>query len=842
MIRSLVRESSYRCRATFRRRWSGYLTLVLLIGLVGGVAMAAVAGARRTQSSFPTYLASTNPSDLQVFTEFGPITKTGFSEKVNAAVAHVPGVARAVDVVGFDGTLQVLGHSDVPGVPGEAPPSLEGSPNGEYYSTDRVNVLQGRMPNPDRLDEIVMSAGGAAEYELRLGSTVRVAFFTDAQVQNRNFSGYPQNTPYLIVPFKLVGIVEASQQVVEDDDAALGDQVAVITPALTKRLESCCAYYSYVSLHLRGGEAHEVAVAAAVNKVVPALGPVGGATTWAPYVAKAERAIRPEAIAIGVFGLIAALAALVINGQVVSRLVRRNVGEGAIVRALGAAPAMVMADGLLGVLAAVLAGALLAVAVAIALSPLAPLGPVRPVYPDVGVSFDWTVLGFGFLLFVVVLGSAAVAVAFRVAPHRLAARTSAPERNPVWNRAAVAGLPPSAVLGLRSALGSGPGSGSRRDAAPVRSALFGAVIAVVVIVTSITFGASLNSLVSQPPLYGWNWDYALLAGFSGAENLPAAQTAALLDHDPDVAHWTGVSFVETELDGQSVPVMAMSPNAPVSPSMLSGHALASSSQIVLGPETLASLHAHVGGTVVATVDGRPRTLHVVGRATLPTIGGSGDPVLEMGSGAIMATSLFSATDLNQQGSSVAGPMAAFITVRPGVSDAAALRSLDHITAVLNRASDPDGPVGGVVSALRPVEIANYRTVGTTPAVLAAVLAAGALGALGLTLVASVRQRRRQFAVLKALGFTQGQLAASVAWQSSVAAVAGVVVGVPAGIALGRWLWTLFAEGISAVPHPTVPTLSIALVALGAIVFANLVALFPGRVAARTRTSLLLRAE
>jgi len=32
------------------------------------------------------------------------------------------------------------------------------------------------------------------------------------------------------------------------------------------------------------------------------------------------------------------------------------------------------------------------------------------------------------------------------------------------------------------------------------------------------------------------------------------------------------------------------------------------------------------------------------------------------------------------------------------------------------------------------------------------------------------------------------------------------------------------------------------VALGAIVFANLVALLPGRVAARTRTSLLLRAE
>jgi len=76
----------------------------------------------------------------------------------------------------------------------------------------------------------------------------------------------------------------------------------------------------------------------------------------------------------------------------------------------------------------------------------------------------------------------------------------------------------------------------------------------------------------------------------------------------------------------------------------------------------------------------------------------------------------------------------------------------------------------------------------------------------------------------------------------VAAIVGVVIGVPVGIALGRWIWTLFADGISAVAHPAVPALSIGLVALGALVFANLVALVPERLAARTRTSLLLRAE
>ena len=68
-----MREAGYRFRACFHDRWGGYLALVLLLGLVGGVAMAAVAGARRTQASFPAYLASTNPGDVQAFTEFDPI-------------------------------------------------------------------------------------------------------------------------------------------------------------------------------------------------------------------------------------------------------------------------------------------------------------------------------------------------------------------------------------------------------------------------------------------------------------------------------------------------------------------------------------------------------------------------------------------------------------------------------------------------------------------------------------------------------------------------------------------------------------------------------------------------
>jgi ABC-type lipoprotein release transport system permease subunit len=71
---------------------------------------------------------------------------------------------------------------------------------------------------------------------------------------------------------------------------------------------------------------------------------------------------------------------------------------------------------------------------------------------------------------------------------------------------------------------------------------------------------------------------------------------------------------------------------------------------------------------------------------------------------------------------------------------------------------------------------------------------------------------------------------------------GVVLGVPLGIAVGRWLWDLFAQEINAVPAPTVPVLQVVVIALGALVLANIVAAVPGRLAARTPTALVLRAE
>jgi ABC-type lipoprotein release transport system permease subunit len=96
--------------------------------------------------------------------------------------------------------------------------------------------------------------------------------------------------------------------------------------------------------------------------------------------------------------------------------------------------------------------------------------------------------------------------------------------------------------------------------------------------------------------------------------------------------------------------------------------------------------------------------------------------------------------------------------------------------------------------------------------------------------------------VKGLGVTPRQLSAVIAWRSTAAALVGIIVGVPGGIILGRQLWTAFARDIHAVPDATGPVVSVILVALGALVFANVVAAIPGRIAARTPAALVLRVE
>src|SRR5215469_14331006 len=90
---SASRVAWYRFRCTLRARWAGYLTLTLLLGLIGGLALGSVAGARRTQAAYSAYLAATNPSDITVLTGvWGKPRESGYDPAVIARIAALPGV------------------------------------------------------------------------------------------------------------------------------------------------------------------------------------------------------------------------------------------------------------------------------------------------------------------------------------------------------------------------------------------------------------------------------------------------------------------------------------------------------------------------------------------------------------------------------------------------------------------------------------------------------------------------------------------------------------------------------------------------------------------------------
>jgi hypothetical protein len=817
------------------------MSIVLLIGLAGGIGLGSLAAARRTQASFSVFLASTNPSDLQVTQLYGP--------NITADLARLPGVLR-VEASNDSLTGFALRKNGAPII---SPVSLAGSLvplgsiDGEYFDQDRVAVTEGRLANPRRRDEFVATAVAEEKAHWHVGEVFPMGFYTIAQSDLPDF-GTAKVRPRLRIEMKLVGTVVFNDEVVLDDVDRF-PTYALFTPALTDLFDAGQQYRSYY-LKLRGASK---AVSAVEEEIIAAL-PRG--TTYQFHVTsvvegQVNRTVKPEAIALWVFGAIALVAALLIALQMIARQLHSGEEDLKVLRALGASRTGAIGDELFGLVGAVIAGSVLAVGVAIALSPLSPIGPVRAVYPTPGFAVDVTVVGLGLVGLVTTLVLAAIVLARRAdmslrrSPAGEPARTSGAAR-----LAAEAGAPIAAVVGVRFALEAGRG----RTAVPARSLLFATALAVVVVTATLTFGSGLNTLVSHPHLYGWNWNYAISSNY-----IVPPESYGQLDKDPDVAAWAGIDFANAQIDGLTVPIILAGTNAPVTAPMLSGHPVEADNQIVLGAATLAQLHKHVGDSVIASYGSPkdapvyvpPRRMLIVGTATLPAVGSSQTLHTSMGTGAIVPVGIEPPAFLKFLSSpdpTLNGPGMILVRLRSGVSPAAGLDNLQRVAEAGNKAflAVPNGGAAGadvtVLSVQYPAEIENYRAIGDTPLILAAGLALAAIVALALTLVASTRRRRRDLALLKSLGFTGAQLAASVAYQATIVAVLGLVVGIPVGIALGRWLWVLFAREIYAVPLATVPVLPLVLVGLGALVLANVVAALPGRYAARTPIALVLRAE
>ena len=135
----------YRFTATFGRR-SAFLAIVLLIGMIGGITMASAAAARRTQSSYPAFLASTNPSDL---------TMTVYSIGSGAAGPSLTAeIARLADVRHVNSlvapTFLPLTSHGAPRLDVANVVVSVGSMDGLTSGQDRLAVIEGRRADQNR--------------------------------------------------------------------------------------------------------------------------------------------------------------------------------------------------------------------------------------------------------------------------------------------------------------------------------------------------------------------------------------------------------------------------------------------------------------------------------------------------------------------------------------------------------------------------------------------------------------------------------------------------------------------------------------------------------------------
>jgi hypothetical protein len=325
----------------------------------------------------------------------------------------------------------------------------------------------------------------------------------------------------------------------------------------------------------------------------------------------------------------------------------------------------------------------------------------------------------------------------------------------------------------------------------------------------------VQHLLRTPRLYGQNWDFE-----SGP---PPASPSFLrrLKADPAIAGLAvgaGAYNPPVDINGHMVGVRAVdNVIGAITPTVIEGRAPRTTQEILLGTKTLQALKVHIGDSVTVRRGQRSTSLKVVGRGVLPA-----GKAIKLGEGAAMSFTALKRVDPQ------AIPDISVIELAPGADRK---RELAKLTLIF------DGS-----SAVRPQRVTDFGGVSWMPFLIAGLFAAAAAGALAHALITSIRRRRRDLAVMKTLGFTRAQVVASVAWQATTVAALGVLIGLPLGLAVGRFAYNVFAENLGVLPDAVTPLGATLLVIPAAVVIANLVASLPSWSAAQTRPAVVLRAE
>lgn len=786
-------------RSEVRNRWRSLGALALLVALASAVVVTAAGGARRTASALDRLSELTVARDLSVQVDRPEIEST-----VLEGIESLPEVEAA-------GRLTMYPVLPDPSQvrASELDLAVFASPDGGWgRDVDRGLVIAGRHPDPAETYEVAINEVAVSETGLGVGDTLDIQTFTPADLEfvfsGQGFQGF--NGPK--VTLEVVGVVRRADDL--QGSAAEVGPVMVGTQAFARRhADDMGGLTGMVGLRL----ADESAVQAVRARVAELAGPEGGvfvSTSREDFGDSVRSALDVLATSLWAFAGVAAVAGLVVVGGTVSRLAAAGVTSPAALAALGmdrTGRTTVVAYPLV---IAVAAGGTVGSLLAVAGSSLMPVGFARQVEPSLGVDIDVSALVTGWTITVALgaLGAWGAARRGRVG-ETLGARRL---RRASWlTRLAT---PPAAWVGLRQL------TESSHRSVPMRSAFVAALLAVGGVVGAATIVSSLDSLVDEPVRYGWSWS-------SEPDALDEGHVAVArrLAEEPDVESVAVAVTASVEIGGMESQASAVEQiSGSVAPVIRDGRQPRTDGEVALGARTARALDVVIGDTVEATTtDGRATVpLEVVGIAVLRPVDNP-----HPGEGALLdpeGLELVRRSDGFEQ---------VLVRYRQGVDIAALEADLAERHPIgFSAYSYPRAP-GSIVNL--------HRTTDLTVA-LGVFFAAIGMAGVAHALVVSVRRRRREFAVLAALGFVRFQLRWAVMWQGIALAVVGLVLGVPLGLAGGRLVWRVMVGDLGVLDAPTQPVTVLLVMLPAAAAAAIVVASGPGRWVTRLRPGSALRAD
>jgi hypothetical protein len=794
-----------RVRVGLRQDWRGPVVLALITGLMGALVLVALAGARRTDTAVPRFLQYSGPTEGQV---------ANVGQQMMGKIAALPSVAYTQR-----GALMFAVPDSGDG---------RGAPNpGNVLSWALIHsppeahaiLVAGRRAEPTRVSEAMINESAAQVLHAHVGSVIPLGGYRPDQM--RQLLNGPAPQPPLRLPaVRVVGIIRSPSDLGKSGapaDVTFASTAAIyLTGAFYHRFAASVGNFPGLSFHLERGLAGLPAFRAEVRRVAGPQALIQLGSDDATAAAAEQRGTSLQAFALLLFGISVAAAMLVIVAQSIARLTYTGTDDFPVLRALGTSRPQLLAVALAPGAVVAVAGMALAIPIAYGLSVFTPIGLARRAEISPGFSFDAMALLGGAAVLALLLAGRAALSALRVARAQADLPVAPGGRGSRIARwLAHRGFPPTAVSGVRLAFEPG----RDRSAVPVRSAILGMVVALAAVMAALVFGSSLAHVISDPVVAGWNWDVAVGNPHSTS---PSAQTVPKLRANPQVTGFTGTALGDALVGRHDIPVVGLQPvRGNVGPPVLAGRLPHAPGEIALSGGELRALHQRVGGHVRARTTHGPVGLHIVGQVVLsPEIT---NEQVRLGTGGVMT--LAGADRVS--GSRL--PVNVFLVRLHRPTDPVALAGL--------RRQFP----GVVLPAVAPPEVRSLQGVNGLPLALALLLTLLAIGTVGHTLVTSVRRRRRDLAILKTIGFVGLQVRATVAWQATAIAATGLVVGVPLGLAAGRWAWTLFANGFAIEPVAIIsPLLLLAVPAVLAL--ANAVAAVPAQAAARTQPATVLRAE